>query len=138
MRADTENWIATAEYDLVTAQHMLATGRYLYVVFCCHLALEKMLKAHIAEVTQTIPPKTHDLGRLISIVSLQVPPAYLTFMGQIDSASLPARYPSDLARVVQNYPEPITREYLRQTTEILEWLKQHPNLTPSSGGSGTS
>ncbi|HET7087843.1 MAG TPA: HEPN domain-containing protein [Anaerolineae bacterium] len=48
MRADTQNWIATAEYDLETARHMLATGRYLYVVFLCHLALEKMLKAHVA------------------------------------------------------------------------------------------
>jgi len=54
VRADTQNWIATAEYDLETAQHMLATGRHLYVVFFCHLALEKMLKAHVVEVTHVI------------------------------------------------------------------------------------
>ena len=33
MRSDTRNWIALAEYDLEMALHMLATGRYLYVVF---------------------------------------------------------------------------------------------------------
>ena len=49
MRVDTQNWIATAEYDLETVHHMLATGRYLYVVFFCPLALEKLLKAHVAE-----------------------------------------------------------------------------------------
>ncbi len=40
-----------SEYDVETARHMLATGRYLYVVFMCHLALEKMLKAHVTAVT---------------------------------------------------------------------------------------
>lgn len=47
VRSDSKNWIATAEYDLETARHMLATGRFLYVVFMCHLALEKLLKAHV-------------------------------------------------------------------------------------------
>lgn len=128
MRTDTENWIASAEYDLTTAQHMLTAGSYLYVVFCCHLALEKMLKAHVTEVTQAIPPKTHDLAQLISIIGLQVPQAYLTFIGQINSSSLPARYPSDLQQAIQDYPEPVAHNYLQQTTEILQWLKQHPNL----------
>ncbi|MCX7608232.1 MAG: HEPN domain-containing protein [Anaerolineales bacterium] len=39
IRKDTQNWIALAKYDLETARHMLATGRYLYVIFMCHLAL---------------------------------------------------------------------------------------------------
>lgn len=65
MRKDTANWIALAEYDLETAHHMLTTGRFLYVVFMCHLALEKILKAHVTEITQSIPVKTHDLIYLI-------------------------------------------------------------------------
>jgi len=40
VRKDTANWIALADYDMETAGHMLATERYLYVVFLCHLALE--------------------------------------------------------------------------------------------------
>jgi HEPN domain-containing protein len=54
VRKDTANWIALADYDIETARHMLATTRYLYVIFLCHLALEKLLKAHVAEVIQTI------------------------------------------------------------------------------------
>jgi HEPN domain-containing protein len=69
MRPDTQNWIALSDYDLETARHMLATGRFLYVIFMCHLALEKMLKAHFTEVTQSIPPKTHDLIYLIRRVA---------------------------------------------------------------------
>ena len=55
VRKDTANWIALTDYDIETARHMLETGRYLYVVFLCHLSLEKMLKAHVAEVTQSVP-----------------------------------------------------------------------------------
>lgn len=51
LRADTENWIAMSDYDIGTAEHMLSSGRYLYVIFMCHLALEKMLKAHVTEAT---------------------------------------------------------------------------------------
>jgi len=61
MRKDTANWIALTDYDIETARHMLETGRYLYVIFLCHLSLEKILKAHVAEVTQTLPIKTHDV-----------------------------------------------------------------------------
>ena len=50
MRKDTANWIALTDYDIETARHMLETGRYLYVIFLCHLSLEKILKAHVAEV----------------------------------------------------------------------------------------
>ncbi|NCP16713.1 HEPN domain-containing protein [bacterium] len=128
MRDDTQNWIALAEYDLETAEHMLATGRLLYVVFICHLALEKMLKAHVTEVTQTIPVKTHDLIYLVKKCSLELSREHLEFIGKINTASIPTRYPEDLQRALKDYPESVARLYLRQTTEVLQWLKRHPNL----------
>ena len=128
---DTRNWIALADYDLETAGHMLATGRFLYVVFLCHLALEKMLKAHVTEVTQTIPVKTHDLIYLVKKCSLELPQEHLEFIGKINTASIPTRYPEDLQRALADYPESVTRMYLKQTTEVLQWLKQRPNLNKS-------
>jgi len=129
MRKDTGNWIALSEYDLETAQHMLTTGRFLYVVFMCHLALEKMLKAHVTETTQSIPVKTHDLIYLIKKGQLELPQEHLEFIGKINSASIPTRYPEDLQRALKEYPESIARDYLKQTTEALKWLKHHPNLS---------
>jgi len=129
MRPDTANWIALSDYDLETARHMLATGRFLYVIFMCHLSLEKMLKAHVTEVTQTIPQKTHDLIYLIKKSGLEVPQAYLEFVGKINAASIPTRYPDDLQRALKDYPRPIAQEYLQQTESVLQWLKNHPNLS---------
>jgi HEPN domain-containing protein len=135
VRADTQNWIESAEYDLETARHMLATGRYLYVVFTCHLALEKMLKAHVTEMTQAVPAKTHDLIYLIKKAELTLSQAHLEFVGRINNASLPTRYPDDIRRAIKDYPEAVSREYLDKTTEIIRWLKEHPNLTKSSDAS---
>ncbi len=129
MRKDTANWIALAEYDVETAHHMLATGRYLYVIFLCHLALEKMLKAHVAEVTQSVPIKTHDLIYLVRKCELKMPAQYLDFIGKINTASIPTRYPDDLQRALKEYPKSVAKDYLTQTAELIQWLKQHPNLS---------
>jgi len=128
MRPDTKNWIALSNYDLETARYMLTSGRFLYVIFMCHLALEKMLKAHFTEVTQSIPPKTHDLIYLIKKSGLVLPQTYLEFIGKINNASVPTRYPEDLQRIIAQYPESIARDYLEKTEEVLKWLREHPNL----------
>lgn len=128
MRKDTANWIALTDYDLETARHMLVTGRYLYVVFLCHLALEKILKAHVAEVTQELPIKTHDLIYLVKKSELQLSQPHLDFIGKINTASIPTRYPDDLQRSLKEYTESVAKDYLTQTTELVQWLKQHPNL----------
>ena len=128
MRKDTQNWIELVEYDLDTARHMLAAGRYLYVIFLCHLALEKMLKAVVTETTQTIPVKTHDLIYLVKKSTIDLPEAFLDFIGKINTASIPTRYPEDLHSALRDYPEPVAREYLQRTQELIKWLKQHPSL----------
>jgi HEPN domain-containing protein len=131
VRRDTANWIALADYDIETARHMLATERFLYVVFLCHLALEKLLKAHVAEVTQNVPIKTYDLIYLVKKAELEVPGDYLDFIGKINTASIPTRYPEDLTRSLKEYPKAVAKDYLNQTMELIEWLKQHPNLNES-------
>ena len=128
VRKDTTNWIALADYDIETARHMLKTGRYLYVVFLCHLSLEKILKAHVAEVTQSVPIKTHDLIYLVKASKLELPESYLDFVGKINTASIPTRYPDDLQRSLKEYPKSVAQDYLNQTREIIKWLKGHPNL----------
>jgi len=118
-----------SDYDIGTAEHMLNTGRYLYVIFMCHLALEKMLKAHVTEVTSEIPKKTHDLLYLVKKSNLNLPTDYVAFLGKINNASIPTRYPEDLAQMLKEFPKLVAEDYLKQTQEVLEWLRKHPNLS---------
>jgi len=129
---ETRNWLAGAEYDLETAGHMLATGRCIYVVFMCHLAVEKVLKALVCEATNASPPRTHDLDRLLGMTSAALEPPLAQFVTQLSQASVTTRYPDDLARMVSQYPAAVAQTYLERTREVIACLKADPRLQPSS------
>ena len=57
MRTDVVSFIQSSDYDFLTAKHLSRTGRYVYVVFMCHSALEKVLKAIYALKYDKSPPK---------------------------------------------------------------------------------
>ena len=63
-------WIEMAEYDLETASVMLDGGRYLYVGFMCHHAIEKALKGYIWKNSGSEPAYTHSLARLLGDAGL--------------------------------------------------------------------
>ena len=65
MKKEVKNWIESAQYDLETAEQMLISGRYIYTIFMCHLAIGKILKAKVTEITRKVSPKTHNLRYLV-------------------------------------------------------------------------
>jgi len=73
MKQATKNWIDTANNDLKTAEAMLISKRYIYVIFMCHLSIEKMIKAVISTEVKGLPPKSHSLLFLVQKASIQFP-----------------------------------------------------------------
>ena len=128
MRKDTNNFIKSAEYDLNTAEFMLKSRRYIYVIFMCHLSLEKMLKAISTEITQKISPKSHNLIYLLKLGNIQLPPELFNFIAKINNASIVTRYPEDFSKILEAYPKSVAEEYLSKTKEIHECLKKHKIL----------
>ena len=125
MRKDTENFITSSEYDFQTATAMFESGRYIYVVFMCHISTEKMLKAIVAEATQNIPPKTHNLIYLIKLGEVNLPPDLFDFVAKLNNASIITRYPEDFQKLLEVFPQDIAKEYLITTQKVIEWLKSH-------------
>ena len=128
MRKNTENYIVSAQYDIDTAEHMFKTGRYIYVVFMCHLAIEKMLKAVAAEANDTVPPRTHNLLYLTKLAGITFSEPQFEFISKINNASIVTRYPEDFSRLIEAYPENIVSSYLERTKEVITWLKQNEKL----------
>ena len=128
----TERWLVQVDYDLETAGHMVTTGRYIYAIFMCHLALEKMLKAVISEETQTLPPRTHNLIDLARRAKLAPSAEHQEFIGKLADASVATRYPEDLSELLPQYPEAVTQEYLKSTKEVIAWIRRDPRLQASS------
>ena len=105
MRKDTGNFIKSASYDLDTAAYMLTAGRYLYVVFMCHLSIEKMLKAVAAEVAGKTPPKTHNLLYLTKLAGVDFSRDHFEFISKVNNASVVTRYPEDFSELAASFPE---------------------------------
>ena len=116
--------MVSAEYDFQTAESLFKSGRYIYVVFMCHLAIEKMLKAIAAETTKDIPPKTHSLIFLIKLAETQLPQVLFDFVTKINNASIVTRYPEDFPTLLKVYPKNVTMEYLKTTREVIQCLKK--------------
>jgi len=128
LRPDTRNWMESSQYDLETAQHMLASGRYLYVIYMCHLSLEKLLKAAVTEATGQPAPRSHDLISLAKRAGLDLGRDYQRFVGKLNDAGVIARYPEDMRKAMKDYTEDVAGDYLRRTEELAHWLRAHPLL----------
>lgn len=128
MKSETKNWLDMVDYDLITAKQMLETSRYVYVIFMCHMAIEKALKAIVCEETDKVPPKTHDLIYLTGLGKVKLTPDTLDFIGMINNAGIVTRYPEDLSKLVSSYPVDVAKEYLQKTQEVIKCIKQNPVL----------
>ena len=99
-----KNWVATSNYDTLTADAIYKAGRYLYVVFMCHLAMEKMLKALLAhKYPEDMPPKIHNLIILVQRANISLPDNLKDFLQRIDNVSIATRYPEDLRTLSKEF-----------------------------------
>ena len=113
-------WKNGSEEDFAAAQSLLEKGHYRHSLFFAHLALEKMLKAHVVRKINDVPPKIHNLIRLAEIAGLKLDQESVNFLRSFDMYQLEGRYP-DYGKV--NLDLKITGSKLKIAGEKLEWLK---------------
>jgi HEPN domain-containing protein len=123
MNKTINNWIKSSKYDIKTAEALYESKRFVYVIFMCHLAVEKALKAIVASKTKKAPPKTHDLFYLVKLVSLEVPENHEPILIHLNEASVPTRYPEDIGKLSKAYNKSAAGRYLKETKKLLKWLK---------------
>ena len=124
MDKDVKNWCDISAYDIATAEAMYKTGRYLYVLFMCQQAVEKLLKGLAQQETGIIPPKIHDLERLSIMANAKPDTKQLEILRVLNGYYIESRYPEEIEMLMKEIDEKITRSYLKETEEILGWLKQ--------------
>lgn len=124
MNKEVKNWLDSAQYDLETAEHMFRAERYIYTIFMCHLALEKILKAKGEEISGKTPPRTHNLRYLVKLSGLESPEELLIFMSKLSDISIPTRYPEDFNELIKSYDKKAAKTYLAQTKEAFTWIKK--------------
>ena len=116
-------WFKQADYDMKTAVAMFDAKRYIYVVFMCHMAIEKALKALYTQTGGSLPPKTHNLLLLIEKIGLDLPEELYDFVFRLNGVSVPTRYPEDIQKLRKDYNKKATASVLAMGKETLRWLK---------------
>ena len=112
MNEIVNNWLRSSQYDIGTAQALYESKRYVYVIFMCHLSVEKALKAIVVDRKKNTPPKTHDLLRLIELGEINVPDSHRPIIAHLNEASVPTRYPEDMSKLVRHYNRLAAQRYL--------------------------
>ena len=121
VRKQIDFWRTSSEEDFAAAESLLEKGHLRHCLFFAHLAIEKMLKAHVTRQTKDVPPRTHNLIRLSEIAGLKLNPEQEQFLRKFGVYQLEGRYPDseqislDLAFV---------REKISRAREMLIWLKR--------------
>ena len=115
-----EYWKAGAAEDLAAAESLLEQGHLRHCLFFAHLALEKMLKAHVVRITHDTPPRIHNLVRLAQWAALRPNNEQERFLRRFDLYQLEGRYP-DVRQVLLNVD--LARQELQGAMEIWQWLK---------------
>ena len=116
-------WILQSDYDYETAEAMFSTARYVYAVFMCHLCIEKIVKSEYVKRYNKVAPRSHNLLWLAEEIKLEFPENLYRFVFQLNDASLPTRYPQELAASIKFYTKEITLEILNKTKELQQWIK---------------
>jgi len=122
MQEDVNHWIDISNYDYETAEAMLKSGRYLYVLFCCQQSVEKRLKAILLHKTSQMPPKTHDLAKLALLADLKLTDEQKLFLHRLSNYYIETRYPEEVKELVRQVDKSLSEKYFHETGEMIKCL----------------
>jgi len=105
---------------------MFKAGRYLYVLFCCQQAVEKMLKSVIVQRADELPPRIHRLARLAELAGVAVDEKQVDFLLELSAYYIPTRYPEKAADLALDVKQEKARWVLSQSREFIQWLSSIP------------
>lgn len=114
-------WRISSEEDFAAAQSLLEKGHLRHCLFFAHLAIEKMLKAHVTHRTNDVPPKMHNLVRLVEIAGLKLDSKQKDLLREFGIYQLEGRYP-DFEQVPLD--SALASQEIARAEEILKWLKK--------------
>lgn len=121
---DVKAWLDAARYDLTTAQALLKSRRYVYVLFMCQQSLEKLLKALITAQTKEFPPRIHNLVRLGELTTLQFSQKERELLERLSLYYLQSRYPPDVQALAKTVNSSRAATHLKQTEALWKRLKR--------------
>jgi HEPN domain-containing protein len=121
----TKKWLERVDYDLQTADAMLKTGRYIYAVFMCQQAVEKVMKAFINNTGSQVLP-IHNLRRLAENSGLisELDEEKLIKLDFLSQYYISARYKEDITELSKGITKEFSADILVFTKGMIKWIIQ--------------
>ena len=125
MSSKTDYWLELCDDDLITAKILLDSKRFLHMGYFCQQIIEKALKAVIADKTNEIPPKIHDLRKLAVLggVYSDLSEEQHALLEKLMPLHIEARYPEYKEKVDKTLSTGYSETLLIETEGFLCWIK---------------
>ena len=114
-------WQSNSQEDFIVAKELLGLNKIRHSLFFAHLAIEKILKAHVCKSTDQIAPKMHNLVRLAEIANLNLDENMLNVLADMNEFNIEGRYPIPYLPSISMQE---AENYIKKSEEVLEWLNQ--------------
>ena len=116
-----KHWRDGSLEEWEVASELIGNKRIRHGLFWAHLALEKMLKAHVCRQTGDIAPRIHNLTRLCELAGLSMNPEQVKFLTKMNKYNIEGRYIEHQAPVP---PMKTAKEIMLGVEEMLQWLNK--------------
>lgn len=118
-------WNNESKKDLKRAQLHFDNKDFLFSLFCAHLCLEKILKAHwVKDNTPNVPPRIHNLVFLADQTKLTFNNEQRSFLERMNVFQLEGRYPDYQYKISKTLKKKNTLQLLEQTKTLRTWLQK--------------
>jgi HEPN domain-containing protein len=119
-------WVELSDYDLMTADAMMKSSRFLYVGFMCHQTIEKIFKAYYVKLKNDHAPFSHSLSYIARKGDFynELAEEQKWFIDQVEPLNIEARYPLDKEKLLESLNKDKCQEIINKTRELQEWIKQ--------------
>jgi len=119
-------WLDIAEYDLETAEAMLSSRRWLYVVFMCQQSIEKLVKGLYTLYVCDEIPRTHNISYLLHKFEDQlkepVTNSRYDLFEKLRIYYIEGRYTDYKQKLSKSVDEQTARSLMKETGEAFKWL----------------
>ena len=121
-------WLDIAQYDIETAAAMFSTGRWLYVVFACQQAIEKLCKGLYLLYIDDNVPRIHDIMALFERFADKLPQGMgisdenRNLFDRLSTYYLNNRYPEYKAKLGAGIGKEEAKAVLEKSQEAFAWL----------------
>jgi HEPN domain-containing protein len=121
-----QKWLEQVNEDILTAEVLCNSGRWLYVGFLCHQAVEKLIKAYWFAAREDEPMYLHNHFRLLEGCGLkpQLTDAQRRFLEIMSPMYIAGRYPEYKNQVARMLNEKGSIYLIEQTKEFRQWILQ--------------